>query len=216
MLKRLVSILITLSILIIPLVSYAAPDVIESDAEGTAEDLIELNNEEEEKVTIHEKYLITGTGEENIIVTLYILDPINNQYVKATITDTLVEENLLEEQADDMSEGNSNNEEVDYEENVTDDINTEESEQIDDEDIFTEEESVINVEVEVTAFGFMLPDIELEEGLNKLLLYAEKDEEVYQIIKIDVTLLKKEFTESAQSSSIDFGAVEKLIDDGDR
>ncbi len=221
MMKRFVSLIITLSILIIPMVSYAAPDILESDAEGTAEGLIELNNADEEKVTTFEKYLITGTGEENILVTLYIYDAINNQYTKATIIDALEEENseeenLVEEQADDMSDENSDNEENDEEENDTYDINTEESEQIDIEDIFAEEDSVINVEVEVTAFGFMLPDIELQEGENRLLLYAEKDEEIYQIIKIDVTLLKKEFTESAESRSIDSGAVEKLIDDGDK
>ncbi|MDK2801026.1 MAG: hypothetical protein PWP27_2436 [Clostridiales bacterium] len=88
MFKRLLQIFIITFILSIPAVVMAAPDEMSTDDKGNATDLIILNNAVDEEITtFEENYILSGSGQEGVAVTLYVYNSESDKYQKVFITE---------------------------------------------------------------------------------------------------------------------------------
>jgi len=60
-----------------------------------------------------------------------------------------------------------------------------------------------SIEWEIGASGLFMQTIALVDGENKILIRAEADSNTYQIVKIDITLLKEGFLDRIKGLTID-------------
>lgn len=191
MLKRFFFIIIIMSVLAVPAVGIAAPDELAPDAQGNTTGLIEIANFEDEELSTFEKnYILSGSGQEDVVVTLYVYTDTSQKYQKVVIAekDATVEDNTDSESG---AEGNMTV--------VLEDMNRQ-----DDDDSNKADDNVATRDLQWTIgpSGWFMQRVELAEGKNRLMLYAEKGEEV-EIKKIDITLLKKDLLQTIKSLSID-------------
>lgn len=161
MIKRLFQAIIIAFILSIAVTGFAAPDEMAADDKGNATDLIILNNPAgEEIVTFEKSYILSGSGQEGIIVTLYVYSSADNKYKK----------------------------------------------------IFIQEDGKLKpVEWQIGESGQFMNEIELSDGNNKFALRAEKDENTYQVEKLNITF-KKGFLNTIKDLTIDFKDIKNFID----
>ncbi len=218
MFKRLSVILtIVAAMLFLPVVSLAAPDKLEADAQGTVTGLIELSNFTGEEITTYEKsYILSGSGKEKVIVTVYAYDDtLGFRKVKIVPEDN--EEDTAAGTADkdtaivqDMYTG------IEADSNTDSDISVQADtikEVITDAD--TDTGQIKDLSWQIGASGRFSQELELTEGKNTFALYAEKDTETFEIIKMDITLLQKDVLTKIKDITVDIKEeLKKLVPDG--
>jgi hypothetical protein len=184
--KKLAFLFTIVCILFIGINVYAAPEEISPDMEGTVNDLIILSDfmdGTDSVSTFDTPYIISGSGQEGVTVTLYIYNEELSLYQKIKI------KQVIENVASDQAEGETS-------------VQTEESKTVE-----------YDLSFDVGASGLFMTDIDLNDGENKIALYAEKDDEdMYQIEKISINKLDKSFKTFIENLTVDIKTeLNKLI-----
>lgn len=84
--KRFIAIIVMIFTMSVAGTAFAAPDIMSVNDRGNATDLIILNNSGEEITVFSKDYVISGSGQEGVVVTLYIYNSTDNVYKKVYIT----------------------------------------------------------------------------------------------------------------------------------
>lgn len=226
MFKRLSVILtIVAAMLFLPVVSLAAPDKLEADAQGTVTGLIELSNFTGEEITTYEKsYILSGSGKEKVIVTVYAYDdtlgfrkvkivPEDNEEDTAAGTadkDTAIVQDMytgIEADSNTVTDADTNTDSnISVQADTIKEVIT---------DADTDTGQIKDLSWQIGASGRFSQELELTEGKNTFALYAEKDTETFEIIKMDITLLQKDVLTKIKDITVDIKEeLKKLVPDG--
>ncbi|NLY43335.1 MAG: hypothetical protein GX066_05075 [Clostridiaceae bacterium] len=95
--KRFIALILAMFIMSVAGTAFAAPEIMSVNDMGNATDLIILNNNTGEEITVFEKnYVISGSGQEGVTVTLYLYNSTDNVYKKLYIVTKDGEKKLME------------------------------------------------------------------------------------------------------------------------
>ena len=84
--------MITMVILLVPIVSFGAPEELTVDASGTTTGLIRISNIEQD-ITFEQDYILRGSGKQSVQVTVYVYHEEEDVYDQFMILDTSTDEN---------------------------------------------------------------------------------------------------------------------------
>ena len=94
--KKLLTVIITMAILLVPLTSFASQEVLPADFAGNTTELIDIKSPELAVTTTANKAcVISAVAPCNTTVTLYKLDPATNTYVKMYAADGTALESVV-------------------------------------------------------------------------------------------------------------------------
>ncbi len=184
MFRRILGTMLIILILSMTSVVFAAPEEFGADARGTVSGLIELSNSTGGEITTYEdSFIVAGSGKDGVIITLYLFDHASGMYRKFIL-------NSNSGGNRDMSEWVKNS---NYVVQQGDEYYVEGNEYV--------EGKIIRWRIGPS--GLYIREIPLNEGENNLALYAEENVQNYEIVKFDITRLKKGFLMKIKDMSVD-------------